>query len=104
MFATAIGALTANVGQITVCIAENIRYTIPLAILLGLCTSVMPYLCYSCALKTIPAGTASSLAILEPMSATLLSVAFLGEDLLPLPAVGITLILSSVFVLSRQSE
>lgn len=104
LFASAIGALTADIGQIPVFIAENIRYTIPLAILLGLCTSVMPYLCYSRALKTIPAGTASSLAILEPMSATLLSVVFLGEDLLPLPAVGIALILGAVFILSRQSE
>ena len=104
LFASAIGALTANVGQIPICIAANVGYTIPLTMLLGLCTSVMPYLCYSCALKTIPAGTASSLAILEPMSATLLSVTLLGEDLLPLPAVGIALILGAVFILSRQSE
>ena len=104
LFASAIGALTANVVKIPMCVAGNVRYTIPIMMLLGLCTSVMPYLCYSYALKTIPAGTASSLAILEPMSATLLSVTILGEDLLPLPAVGIALILCSVFILSRQSE
>lgn len=104
LFASVIGALTADIGQIPVYIAENMGYTISLTLLLGLCTSVMPYLCYSCALKTIPAGTASSIAILEPMSATVLSVAFLGEDLMTLPAVGIALILSSVFILSRQSE
>ena len=104
LFASAIGALAADTGQLPVYISQNMCYTISLTLLLGLCTSIMPYLCYSCALKTIPAGTASSLAILEPMSATLLSIAFLGEDLLPLPAVGIALILSSVFILSRQSE
>ena len=104
LFASVTGALMADIGQLHACIGGNMCYTIPLMLLLGLCTSVMPYLCYSCALKTIPAGTASSLAILEPVSATVLSVAFLGEDLMTLPAGGIALILSSVFILSRQSE
>ncbi len=104
LFASAIGALTADIGQLPVYIAENAGYTIPLTMLLGLCTSVMPYLCYSSALKAIPVGTASSLAILEPMSATILSIAFLGEQLSALPAFGIALILGSVFILSRQSE
>ena len=104
LFASAVGALSANIADIPVYIAENMSYAIPLNLLMGLCTSVMPYLCYSYALKAIPAGTASSLAVSEPMSATILSVAFLDEKLLKLPAVGIALILSSVFILSRQSE
>ena len=102
LFAVAIGAFTANVGEIPIYIAENMCYTIPLILLLGLCTSVIPYLCYSYALKTIPVGTAASLAILEPMSATIFSVAFLGETLSQISIIGIALILGSVLLLSKE--
>ena len=70
----------------------------------GLCTSVIPYFLYTIALKILPAGTASSLAIIEPMSATLYSVLFLGEVLSIFSAVGIVLVVGSVFMLSKSEN
>jgi D-glycero-D-manno-heptose 1,7-bisphosphate phosphatase len=56
------------------------------------------------ALRDVPAGTASALSIVEPMSATVFSVAFLNEKM-TVPAVcGIVLILLAVFLLSREDD
>ncbi len=68
----------------------------------GLFTCIFPYFLYTLALKAIPAGTASSLSIVEPMSATILSVVFLHEKLDLISAGGIVLILGAVFLLSRE--
>ena len=74
---------------------------IPLVLALGLVTYVLPYLLYTKAMRTLPAGTASALGIVEPMAATVFSIAFLGERLSVLPAVGIVLILLAVFLLGK---
>ncbi|MBR3848297.1 MAG: EamA family transporter [Oscillospiraceae bacterium] len=68
----------------------------------GVCTCVIPYFIYTLALRAIPAGTAASLGIIEPMAATLYSVLFLGERLDIFAICGIVLILGSVLVLSRE--
>ncbi len=70
----------------------------------GIFTCIVPYFIYSLALRDIPAGTASSLGIIEPMAATVYSVAFLGERLDNFAIVGIVLILGAVFALSREKE
>ena len=85
-------------------VAKNPCITVILAVLLGLCTSFLPYFFYTKALKVIPAGTATSLGIIEPMSATLFSVFIFGEVLSFMSLVGIVLILVSVFILSRECE
>ncbi len=74
---------------------------IPALIALGLITSIIPYFLYTLSLRDIPAGTAASLGILEPMSATLFSVILLGEKLTLLSAVGMVLILAAVFMLGK---
>ncbi len=71
---------------------------------LAVVTALLPYLFYTLAMKTLPAGTASSLAIVEPMSATLFSVIFLNEALGLSSLIGIILILGSVFLLSRNEK
>ena len=53
----------------------------PLILGVGICTSILPYLLYTLSLKATPAGTAASLAVVEPMAATLFSVFLLGERL-----------------------
>ena len=74
---------------------------IPLGIGIGICTSVLPYFLYTLSLRDLPVGTASTLGIIEPMAATVFSVAFLGERL-SIPSVcGILLILGAVFVLNK---
>lgn len=67
---------------------------------LGLFTCILPYVFYNTGLSTIPAGTATALGIIEPLSATLLSVLFIGEKLtLPL-IIGMLLIITAVVVLA----
>ena len=46
--------------------------------------------------------TAASLAVVEPMSATLFSIMFLGEKPSVTAIVGIVLILSAVYLLSKE--
>ncbi|MBO4898053.1 MAG: DMT family transporter [Clostridia bacterium] len=76
----------------------------PLMIGVGICTSILPYLFYTLSLKHIPAGTAASLAVLEPMAATLFSVMLLGEKLSLSSVCGIILILGAVLLLSKTND
>ncbi len=76
----------------------------PLIIGVGICTSVLPYLFYTLSLKAIPAGTAASLAVLEPMAATIFSVTLFGEKLSLSSVCGIILILGAVFLLSKTND
>lgn len=91
-----------NPCEMPSCIAINPPLTISLAIGMGIITCILPYVFYTLALKKIPAGTASSLAIIEPMSATVFSILFFNENLTLASFLGIILILGSVLVLSRQ--
>lgn len=94
--------LVSNPLEIPLYIAKNPAVTISLAIGMGIITCILPYIFYTLALKKIPAGTASSLAIIEPMSATVFSILFFNEKLTLASFSGIILILSSVLVLSKQ--
>ncbi|MBR2460340.1 MAG: EamA family transporter [Clostridia bacterium] len=78
--------------------------TVPLMLGLGLVTCVIPYILYTCALKVLPAGTSSALAIMEPMSATLFSIIIFHEKLSLPSASGMILILLAVLLLSRADE
>lgn len=75
---------------------------LPLTVGIGICTCFLPYFFYTLALKDIPAGTASALSIIEPMSATVFSILFLKEDIGAASACGIVLILIAVFLLGRS--
>ncbi len=75
---------------------------LPIALIvaaLALFTCVLPYLLYSSALKLLPVGTASALAIIEPMSASLLAFIFYRESISLPCGIGIVLILTSVLLL-----
>ncbi len=78
--------------------------TVPLLAGIGIVTFVLPYFLYTMAMKSLPAGVAASLAILEPMIATVISVVFLGDRLDILKTLGIILILTAVFLLGREQE
>ena len=71
---------------------------------LGIVTSVLPYFLYALALRVLPAGTASALSIVEPMSATLISVLLFREKLNLYSCIGILLILLAVSLLSFADE
>ena len=78
--------------------------SLPLLLLLGVCTFVIPYTLYTIGLRDLPAGTASALSIVEPMSATVYSIIFLKENMNLLTVMGIILVVGSVLMLSREEE
>ncbi len=84
--------------------AKDPAFTVPLCIALGIVTYIIPYFLYTLALKTLPAGTASALSIVEPMAATLFSLIFLHESIHPVSWVGIALILAATLMLSREKN
>ena len=77
--------------------------TLPLLVAMGIATCFMPYILYTIAMKVLPAGTASALAIVEPMSATLFGL-MIGESLTVFSAIGVVLILLAVLLLSRAEK
>lgn len=104
LFSTIVGLVAAKPVGIIDCISQNPPVVISLSIGVGVIACILPYFFYTMALRKIPVGTASSLGILEPMSATILSVLVLGEKISLYSAIGIVLILGSVFLLSREKQ
>ena len=82
--------------------AKDPAIAVPLCIGIGVVTYIIPYFLYTLSLRTLPAGTASSLSIVEPMAATLFSLIFLQESIHPVSWVGIVLILAATLLLSRE--
>ena len=71
---------------------------------MGLVTAMSPYFLYSIAMKTLPAGTASALGIVEPMAGTVYGMIFFAEKLTLLSGLGIALILGSVVALGLVDD
>jgi drug/metabolite transporter (DMT)-like permease len=82
--------------------AQKPMLLVPLMIALGVVTFVLPYFLYTLAMRDLPAGTASALSIVEPMSATVFSVVLFHEAMGVLSVIGVVLILLAVFLLSRD--
>lgn len=97
-------AITISKPNEIITIAANNPKYILLMISCGICSFVLPYFLYTLSLKHLPAGTASSLSIVEPLAATLFSVTLLGEKLNTYSSIGIILISSSVVMLSKTDE
>ena len=68
----------------------------------GIITAAIPYTLYTKGLKFIPAGKASVLACVEPLTATVIGICFYGDSVGFLSAIGIFLILGSVCLLSYE--
>ena len=103
-FAVLVGAFSCGIEKIPQSIAIAPRITLPLVAGIGLMTCVSPYFLYTLAMKEIPAGTATSLGIIEPMAATLFSVILFKESLSVASLCGIVLILGAVFLLSKSDK
>lgn len=102
LFSMIVGMVVAKPAGIIDCISQNPPVVISLSAGVGVFACILPYFLYTMALREIPVGTAASLGILEPMAATILSVLILGEMLSLYSAIGIVLILGSVFILSKE--
>ena len=97
-----IGLAVSNPIEIVTITSKQPHSIIPLIVGIGVFTCVLPYVFYTMGLKDVPAGTATALGIIEPLSATVFSVAFLGENLTAPLVIGMVLILGAVFALARQ--
>lgn len=104
IFMAIVALVFSNPPEIVSLIVQNPMPVLPLSIGLGICTCVLPYFLYTLALKDLPVGIAASLGIVEPMSATLFSVLFLGEPLSLSSLCGIVLILAAVLLLSHSKD
>ena len=103
-FATFLAVIIANPVNLGEKIIESSGATIPVLILLGIATCVVPYVLYTLAMRELSAGVASSLGIVEPMAATVMSAVFLSEIPTPLSWVGIILILGAVVLLGAAEK
>lgn len=72
-----------------------------LLVALGLLPTLTAYLLYIAALRRLPAATAAMLATIEPVVATLVGIALLGEAMGAGQAAGIALIVAAALLLSR---
>lgn len=104
LFSIFAGIVFAKPAGIIDCISLNPPVVLSLSVGMGIFACILPYFLYTIALREVPAGTASSLGILEPMAATIFSILILGEKLSLYSAAGMLLILSSVFLLSREKQ
>jgi len=66
--------------------------------------SLLAYLLYSTAVKHVKASEGSTLGVMEPLSAALLSTAFLGENIESLQIVGIIISLAGLILLFQTGK
>ena len=99
----AISLVASRPAHIITVAAEN-PYSIFIMLCCGIVTCVLPYFLYTLALKALPAGTAASLGIVEPLAATVFGVTFLNEVPEWDCVAGIILIVSAVFMLSKTKD
>lgn len=78
--------------------------SVALIILLGIVTSVLPYLLYTYGLTGISASKASIFASVEPVVAMLLGLIFFDEPLTFSAIAGMVLVLSAVVLLSGEGK
>ncbi len=71
---------------------------------IGVVTFVLPYLFFTLAMRELPAGTASSLSVVEPMSATVFGIALYDEKLTVFSGCGIALIIFAVILLGTTES
>jgi DME family drug/metabolite transporter len=70
------------------------------ALYLGLATNTLPYLLFGLGLTLVPVATAATLTLMEPLTATMLGVVWLGEQLSLLQWFGVALLLTGLLVLA----
>ena len=99
LFMTVIALCVCRPVQLAEIAVTNALPAIPLLVMLGICTSVIPFVLNGIALRDLSAGTVSALSIVEPLSATIYSLVFFGEPMDIYKTLGVILILGAVVFL-----
>ena len=68
-----------------------------------LCT-VLPFLLYSFGLKNLPVGAVSVMAMLDPITATVVGLAFMGEGVTVFKIIGIICVLAGITILNLPEK
>lgn len=76
----------------------------PLLVIFSLLTTVVPYLCYTKGLSSLPASRASVMATIEPVVAAILGIVVFHESASVTKLAGIALVLFSVVLMSREKK
>jgi len=85
-------------------IASDPLHVIPWILGVGIVVGALPYFFYTLSMRGLPAGVASAMSSIEPMTATIVSVVVFNEQLTPGAVAGIILILLSVILLSHSKN
>ncbi|MEE1161540.1 MAG: DMT family transporter [Acutalibacteraceae bacterium] len=85
-------------------VCVNAPAVIPVAFLMAVLNTVLPYLLYTTGLCGVDASIAPIIAMVEPVVATLIGAAVYGEALTLSGIVGILIVLLSVFVLNYKGR
>ncbi len=104
LVATILSLCLANPVEMVRITETNPAKILPLMLLIGICTFVLPYILYASALKRLPVGVASTLLIVEPMSATVFGVLLFHEEMNIPKAAGIIMILCAICLLSVNTK
>lgn len=78
----------------------NVVFTL----IFGLVSTVLPYFVYTWGLQYVETGTASILASVEPVVATLIGVVLFGETLSPVELFGVVLVLLSIVICNTKGK
>ena len=78
----------------------NILFTIAFALV----STVLPYFVYTWGLQYVENGTASILASVEPVVATIIGVVLFGESLSGMELIGIVLVLASIVICNGKNS
>ena len=104
LFMALFALIPAKVHLVPALVALDPLHILPALVGLGVVTFFVPYYLYTASLRYIPAGTAASLAVIEPLAATIYSILFLNEKLTLLAGIGIVLILGASVLLCSLKE
>ena len=103
LVASIVALFFAGPKEIVMITAENPIHIVSL-LGLGIVTSILPFFAYTVSLRTLPAGVASSMSIIEPLAASVFGLVLLKEEFDAFKIAGIVLILLAVTALGRQKD
>lgn len=106
--------LCGGIGALLICdpadICQKIQtapqpgYVLILILLTATVTAVLPYLCYTIGLSSVRASSASIMASVEPVVATIAGCIVFGEALTPLSLAGIALVIGAIAALNIHPD
>jgi len=92
-----------NIGKMFTILAED-STGLRNILILGICLTIVPFVCYTKGLKDIEPSKASIIAFVEPLTASISGIIVFGEMLSLLKILGIILIFLSLAILNVNSN